>query len=109
VCAIHNQCSNAELVSPVHFGNSAVCPKLFGQQIDIGTKMNVSFEINAIRDVFERALLFKLQRCSDGQHNMDTLITEVDKDESTHVYMLVAWKVKVSRPFVRVVLVKHTK
>jgi hypothetical protein len=106
---IQNQCSNFKLESPIYFGNGAVCPKLSGQQIDISTRMNASFEINATEDDFEGALLFKLQRCTDSQRNMNASITGTDKNETAHIYMLVAWKVKDAKPFVRVVLVKHTK
>jgi hypothetical protein len=106
---IHNQCSNTELVSPVYFGNGSVCPKLSGQQIDISTKMNACFEINAAQDDFEGALLFKLQRYSNKQHNMGALTTETSKNEVAHVHILVAWKVKNAKPFACVVLVEHTK
>jgi hypothetical protein len=104
---IHNQCMNTELASPVYFGNDAICPKLFDQQINIRTKMNVSFTIDAVQDDFEGALLFKLQRHSDSQHNTDTLTTEIN--EATCIHMLVAWKVENSKPFVHVILIEHAK
>jgi hypothetical protein len=47
---VHNQCSNIKFVSPAYFSNNVVCPKLSDQQIDIDTKMDVSFEINATQD-----------------------------------------------------------
>jgi hypothetical protein len=106
---IHNRCSNTKLVSPVYFSNDAVCPKLFSQQANIGTEMKASFEVNTTRVDFESALLFKLQRYYDNQYSMSTSTTGVDKDEAMHVYMLVAWKVKDSKHFVYVVLVKHNK
>jgi hypothetical protein len=108
---IHNPCSNIELVSPVYFGNGAVCPKLSEQQIDIGTEMNASFEIYATQDEFEGALLYKLQKYveSDNRCNMDTLAMETDKNEAKCVQLLVAWKVKDSKPFLYVVLVEHVK
>jgi hypothetical protein len=54
-------------------------------------------------------LLYKLQRYveSDDQRNMDTLTTDTNK--ATQVYMLAAWKVKDSKPFVHVALVEHAK
>jgi hypothetical protein len=104
---ILNRCLNIELVSPVYFGNGTVCPRLSSQQIDIGAKVNASFEINAAYDEFEGALLFKLKR-SSGWSNIATLI-EVDKKETTNVHILIAWKLKDSRIFLRVVLVEHTK
>jgi hypothetical protein len=85
---ILNLCPNTKLVSSVYFGNGIVCPKLFGQQIDINTKMNASFEINATQDDFEGALLFRLQRYSNDQHNTDTSTTNANKNELTHVYIL---------------------
>jgi hypothetical protein len=105
---IHNQCSNTELVAPIYFGDGAVCHNLSNRQIDINAKMNVSLEINAIQDDFEGALLFRLQKYSGKEYNMDTLAIETDKSEADHVYMLVAWKVKDAKPFVYVVLVGHT-
>jgi hypothetical protein len=105
---IHNQCSNTKLVSPVYFGNGAVCPKLSGRGACIGTKSNISFEINT-KDDFEGALLFKLQKCSDNQSNIDASTTETNENESTHVYMLAVWKVMDSKPLICVVLVEHTK
>jgi hypothetical protein len=104
-----NLCSNTKLVSPVYFGNGLIFSKLPDQQIDIDTKMNAHFEINAIQNDFEGALLLKLQRCPDGQYNMDTSTTKTDKNETTYIHMLAAWKVKDSKLFVRVVLVEHTE
>jgi hypothetical protein len=106
---IYNQCSNTKLISPVYFGNGVVCPKLSNQQIDIDVEMNASFEMNATQDEFEGALLYKLQRYSDGQNDMGTLATETNRKEATHVYMLAAWKVEDSKHFIYVVLVEHTK
>jgi hypothetical protein len=105
---IYNQCSSIELISPVYFGNGAVCPKLFDQQIDIGIGMNVSFEIKTTQDVFEGALLYKLQRYSDSQYNMDTT-TKTNENEKTHVYMLAAWRVKSYKRFARIVLIEHAE
>jgi hypothetical protein len=105
---ISNQCLNTKLVSPVYFGNGAVCPKLSGQQIDIGTKMGVCFEISATQDDFEGVLLYKMQIYSDSQRNMDTLSIRTNKNKAMHFHMLAIWKVKDSRPFVYVVLVEHT-
>jgi hypothetical protein len=106
---IHNPCSNIELVSPVYFGNGAVCPKLSDQQIDIGTEMNASFEIYTIQDEFEGALLYKLRRYSDIQHTIDTSTKEDKENEEKCIQMFIAWKMKDSKPFVYVVLVEHSK
>jgi hypothetical protein len=108
---IHNQCSNIKLISPVYFGNDAVCPKLSDQPIDISTRMKVCFEINAAQNDFEGALLYKLQRYVefDGEFNMDTSTIETNKNQAMHIYMLSAWKVKDSRLFVYVTFVEHTK
>jgi hypothetical protein len=106
---ILNLTPNTKLVSPVFFGNGLVFPKLFGQQIEIGDKMNASFEINATQNDFEGALLLKLQRYSDNQYNMNTSTTKASENETTHVYMLAAWKVKDSKSFAYMALVKHTK
>jgi hypothetical protein len=97
------------LISPVYFGNNAICPKLSDQKIDIGTEMKVRFEINATRDAFGGALLYKLQRYSATQRNMDTLTTEINENEAKCVQMLVAWKMEGSRPFLYAVLVEHVK
>jgi hypothetical protein len=70
--------------------------------------MYASFEISAIQDAFEGALLFRLQRHSDKEYDMDTSDTETNNDKTKHVYILVAWKVKDAKPFVHVVLVEHT-
>jgi hypothetical protein len=104
---IHNQCSYTELISPIYFGNGAICPKLSGQQMDVNTKMSVCFDIYIIQDDFESALLLELQRYFDSQYSMDTLTTETN--ETIHVYMLVAWKVKDSKFFVYVALIEHNK
>jgi hypothetical protein len=86
-----------------------VCPQLSSQQIDINAKMRVCFEINASKNNFEGALLFKLQKHSDIKYNMDTLITETNKNKATHFNMLVAWKVKNSKPFIHIALVEHVQ
>jgi hypothetical protein len=106
---IHNQCLNTKLVSPIYFGNDTICLKLSNQQIDIGAKMSVSFEIKTAQDDFEGALLYKLQRHPDSQYDMDTSTTETNKNEAMDVHMLVAWKVKNSKLFAYVTLVEHTK
>jgi hypothetical protein len=106
---IHNQCSNIKLVSPVYFGNGIVCPKLSDQQIDIDTAMRACFEINVTQNDFEYVLLFKLQRYSDSQHNMDTSTIETNKRETTYVYMLVVWRVKDDKFAVYVASVEHTR
>jgi hypothetical protein len=106
---IHNQCLNIELVSPVYFGNGAVCPKLSDQQIDISTEMKARFEINTIQDEFEGALLFKLQRHSGNQYSADTSTIETNKNGAKCVQMLAAWKVKDSKPLLHVLLIEHAK
>jgi hypothetical protein len=106
---IYNGCSNIKLMSPVYFGNGAVCPKLSNQQTSIGAKMYASFEINATQYDFEGSLLFKLQRYSGNQYNIDISSTEANENETTHIHILAAWKVKGAKPFVYVVLVEHTK
>jgi sulfite reductase alpha subunit-like flavoprotein len=103
--AIHNQCSSTKLVSPVYFINGATrrslyqYPKLFDQQIDIGTEVWTSFEIDTIKNKFEGALLFKL----------NTSTTETNKDGATQLHILVTWKVKGAKSFTYVALIKHTK
>jgi hypothetical protein len=106
---IHNQCSNTKLASPIYFGSGAACPKISGQQMDIGTKMMAHFEIKATRDAFEGALLFKLQRYSNSQHNMDTSTAKINKNEATHIHMLTAWKVENFKPLIYVTLIEHAK
>jgi hypothetical protein len=108
---IYNQCSNTKLASPVYFGNGISFPTPPNQQIDTNTKMRVYFEINATQDNFEGALLFKLQRYVgfNDQHNIDTLTTETNKNDTKCVQLLVAWKVKDSKPFLYVVLIEHAK
>jgi hypothetical protein len=106
---ILNLCTNIKLVSSVYFGNGMTCPKLSNQRIDIDAKMNTSFEICAIQDEFEGALLFKLQRYSHDRYNIDIFTAETNKKESTHAYMLVAWKVRDIYLFVHVALVEHAK
>jgi hypothetical protein len=106
---IHNQCLNTKLVSPVYFGNGTVCSKLSGQEINIDAAMKACFEINATQDVFEGALLYRLQKYSDGQYNMDTSTTETNENEKTHVYMLASWRVKGYEHSTHIVLIKYTK
>jgi hypothetical protein len=104
---IHNRCSSTKLISPVYFGSGAIHSKPFDQQMELETEMNASFEINAVQDDFEGALLFKLQSHPDSQHNTDALTTEFN--ETTCIQMLVAWKVEDSKPFAHVVLIEHAK
>jgi hypothetical protein len=108
---IRNQCLNTVLAPPVYFGNGAVCSKLPNQQIGINTGVRIRFEINTIKNKFEGVLLFKLKKrvVSDGQHNIDTSATEADKNEATHVHMLVIWEVKDAKSFAYVALVEHAE
>jgi hypothetical protein len=103
---IHNQCLNTKLASPIYFSNGVVCPQLFDQQIDIGTETRISFEVNTIKNEFEGVLLFRLERYFDNQYKSTV---ETNRNEATHVYMIVAWKVKKARHFAYIALVEHTK
>jgi hypothetical protein len=106
---IHNRCIDIELVSSAHFSNGTTYPQLSGRQIGINGKMRAYFEINATK--FRGAILFKLKKHikSYNQHDMDISTTETNHNEAKYVYLLVAWKVKYSRPFVHVALIEHTK
>jgi hypothetical protein len=106
---IHNQCLNTELMSSVYFSNGTICSELFNQQIDVDNEMKISFEIDTIKNKFESILLFKLQRHSKSQSNIDTSNTEINKNKATHVHMIVAWKVKNARIFAYVALVEYAK
>jgi hypothetical protein len=106
-----NLCSNIKLASPVYFGDGAVCSKPSNQQIDVGPRMCARFEIDTTENKFEGALLFELKRHvkPDEQHSVDILTTEINKDETKCVHMLVAWQVKDSKHSLYVVLVEHDK
>jgi hypothetical protein len=108
---IHNQCSKINLVSPIYFGNGAVCPKLSDQQIDVNAKTRVCFEINATQDDFGGALLYELQRYvkSDNRRNMNILTTEINENDAKRIQMLAAWKVEGFRLSVLFALIEHTK
>jgi hypothetical protein len=108
---IHNQCASIMLMAPVYFCNGAMNPKLFDHQIDIGTEASISFEIDTIRNKFESALLFKLEKHvkSDGQQNMNTSTTEVDKNETMHTHMLVICEANDAKCFAYVALVEDIK
>jgi hypothetical protein len=113
--AIHNQCSNTKLVSPIYFGNGVIHPKLSDQQIDIGTKMRARFEINATQDDFEGALLFKLQRKKRGGNRFSIYLSDLFKleeysdEEVKCIQMLIAWKMKDSKLSLHIALVEHSK
>jgi hypothetical protein len=85
---IYNLCLNTRLISPVYFGNGAVCPKLSSQQIDIGAVMAANFDIYPTQSEFEGALLYKLQINLHNGHDMNALTTETNRNEEAHVYML---------------------
>jgi hypothetical protein len=104
---IHNQCSNIKLISPVYFGNGALCPKLSDQQIGIGTEMSACFEINSIQNNFEGALLYELQRYSARPHK--DIVTAKAVTKSTPIHMLVIWKMKGSEPFGHIMLLKNIR
>jgi hypothetical protein len=109
--AIHNQCSNTMLAAPVYFCNGTISPKLLDQQIDIGAEVKANFEIDTIKNKFEGVLIFKLKRHieSGDQHNVNTPSTETDKNETTHVHMLVIWEVNGTKSFAHVALIEHTE
>jgi hypothetical protein len=77
--------------------------------MNIGAKMNASFEIYTTQPDFEGALLFKLQKYSDRQSDECTLTTETDKNMATHIYMVVAWKAKDTEPFAYITLIESSK
>jgi hypothetical protein len=74
---IHNLCSNIKPVLSDDFCTFLSSSELSNQPMDIEAKTNASFEINTTQCNSMGALLFKLQRYSDNQHNIDTSTTEV--------------------------------
>jgi hypothetical protein len=109
--AIHNQCSNIMLETPVYFCNGTMRPKLFDRQISVNCEARISFEIDTIKNKFECILLFKLKRHaeSDNQQNMNTSIIETNKNEAPNIHMLVIWEVKNAKSFTYVTLIEDTK
>jgi hypothetical protein len=109
---IHNQCSNVKLISPIYFGNGVVYPKLSDQQIDIDTEMKTCFTINTIQNELKGTMLFKLQR---KENRFSIYLSNIFKrqgysnDEAKCIQMFIAWKVKNSKLFLYVALVKHLK
>jgi hypothetical protein len=108
---VHNQCSNTMLAAPVYFCNGVMSSKLFDQQIGIGTEAKTSFEIDTMKNKFESALLFRLRRHVESvdRHNMDTSVTENNKDEVLHIHLLVICEVKDAKSFVYVALIEDNK
>jgi hypothetical protein len=109
--SIHNQCSNTVLAAPVYFCNGAMSPKLFDQQIGIGTEAKTSFKIDTIKNKFEGILLFKLKKhvVSDDRQNTDTSSAETAENEANHIHMLVICEVKDAKSFAYVALVEDAK
>jgi hypothetical protein len=108
---IHNQCSNTKLVSPIYFGNGVVHPKLSDRRIDIGTRRKACFEINATQNEFKGVFLFKLKKKNRLSIYSSNLFKrrKYSNSKAKCVQMLIAWKVKNSKLFLYVALVKHPK
>jgi hypothetical protein len=94
--AIHNQCSDFELTSPVYFGHHAIWHIPPDQTLDANTITRVGFGIDTNKDTFSSALIYKLQRKNHPESD-------------TSLQLLIIWGSNTNCNFsVRVLCIRHT-
>jgi hypothetical protein len=91
---IHNRYPGLELASSAYFSKNTVCHVSPNQQIGTGAIVEASFEAVSMRENFEGALLYKLQRkYATKTDNWPNYSTTFIKDTTTSTYLLVAWRI----------------
>jgi hypothetical protein len=101
---IHNQCLNVGLVSPIYItGNKIECHRPPKSKVCAGDRMKSSFTIKS-DDKSYGVLIYKLQEKQKHES------TEISKDTSNNVHLLVVWCILESDElYADVLLVEYDK
>jgi hypothetical protein len=87
---IHHQFPGIELVSPVYANRHATCHLPLDQKVDVGSKVQVGFNIDPTQNESIGALMYKLQKKSTNQLNKDAIYSE---EEARHIQLVMFWRV----------------
>jgi hypothetical protein len=102
---IHHQCSGIELVSPVYTGYGAACYLFPAQRVDVGSTIQVGFNIDLTQGESICILMYELKNTK--QFNKDAISSE---DEVKCVQLLMILEVNHSKKFCVVShLIEHDK
>jgi hypothetical protein len=106
---IHNRCLGVELIDPLYFSDGAVCHMPLDQKVTTGGTLDTVFKINLNRLAYEGALICRLRKKgTNPDQQSDTDTTNIDKNWSNHVQLLVGWKLeRFKEPRVYMLLVEH--
>jgi hypothetical protein len=102
--AINNQCSNIELIYPVHFIKDATCHIEFPQKVNFKSVMRVNFKTGMSIDTFGGVLLYHLQRKKNNESDNQS---NTDKDASICTQLLMIWGCKPDLLYSSALLIEH--
>jgi hypothetical protein len=87
---VNNQCSNIELVSPVHFIKNAIYHVQFPQRVEPNRIMRANIMIGIDRDMFGGALLYHLRRKVNASISTQLLVIWGLRHDSiySHVWLI---------------------
>jgi hypothetical protein len=91
---IHHQFSGVELVSPVYWSLFAPCYLSPDQNVDVGSTVQVGFNIDSTQEWSLGALMYKLQRKNFDQSNENIVFSE---NEATCTQLVIICKANSSR------------
>jgi hypothetical protein len=102
---IHHQFPGIKLVSPVYFSLFATCYPSPDQNVDVGSTMQIDFNIDLTQYGSSGILMYKLQRKNIDQFNMNIISNE---HEATCIQLVMIWRVDSSKKFyVNSCLIEH--
>jgi hypothetical protein len=103
--AIHNQCSNVDLVSPIYITDSGLeCHRPSSHKVGAGNTTRFGFIIYILDNKFSGALIYKLQKRGSFR------FIEIGNNTSNDAQLLVVWKISESKElYADALLVEHQK
>jgi hypothetical protein len=101
---INNQCTNIELVPSAHFTKNTARYIHLPQQVNSRSIMKVKFRTDANQDMLGGALLYHLQRKTNGESDDRS---DTDKNTSISTQLLVIWGCKSEKFYSHTWLIEH--
>jgi hypothetical protein len=109
---IHNQYLNIELISPVYFCNHGTYYEYPSKKTNDNVMMKTSFRFDPKQDKPGGILMYEIQRkereISGPQSSVDTTYTNIIKETSKMIRLLVTWRIQnLKEPKVYITLIRH--
>jgi hypothetical protein len=109
---VHNQHLDIKLLSPVYFCNHGTYHEYPVKRTDDGVMMKTGFRFDPEKDKPSGMLMYQVKRKGNAvfslQPSIDTIYTDIIKETSKMMRLLVTWRCKhFEEPEVRIVLVEY--